>query len=144
MQAHLYKGYATELAVAALLTASAYPVAMPVGPTAWDVVVRTPSGHWATVQVKTALTDTRGAKYVDCRKGTMSRGNYDMVDFLIAYDLESHDFWVFSSPGLQGSITLNQNLLAYRNLELLNDSTCALQGRCAARGPGPDRVGSPD
>lgn len=135
MKAHHFKGYAAELAVAALLTTHGIPVAMPIGPTDWDVVARAASGRWITIQVKAVQREQRGAKVVDCRKRTP--GDYTDVDFLVAYDVETHDYWVFRTQDLQRQITLTPALLGYRNLEIINDAACALQGRCLAGGPGP-------
>lgn len=121
MMAHHFKGYAAELAVAAMLTAAGLPVAMPIGPTDWDVVARAPSGRWITVQVKSVQRDRHNSKVVDCRRRTP--GDYAEVDFLVAYDVETHDYWVFKTRDLQRQITLTPALLGYRNLELLNDET---------------------
>jgi hypothetical protein len=125
VQQHLRKGYATELAVASMLTLAGFFVAQPIGPTAWDLVVRMPSGHWATVQVKTALRGRHPRAIADTRRRT--QGNYDNVDFLIAYDLESHDFWIYPMAGVGRQITLNPDSPGYCNLEALRGSETRCQ-----------------
>jgi hypothetical protein len=114
------------LAVAAILLAAGFPVALPMGLHDWDLVVQLPEG-WATVQVKSALTRKNRPntphKYLDPRSG----GRVTRADFTIAYDPDTQDYWVFPLRDLPGNKALDPALPNYRNLSCLS-----VPSRCIA------------
>lgn len=125
-------GTAAELHVAALLLEQGFEVAFPMGLPAWDLLVRGRSKIWSTVQVKRVSVRgdrTAHTRVVDTRRSAgplrrRTRLGYEEVDFMVAYDLESGDHWVFEMAGIARQITLGPRLHGFRNLELLHALPC--------------------